>query len=643
MTNKLSASFIKAFGEKTAQLNPKAVVNEETSRTIIERKISELSSKINAARIGGTGHIGKLTEEKALLQHQLASLNETAKIERISEAMDPVNPKAVKKKFDDRKDKDIDNDGDVDSSDEYLHKRRKAISKAMKKEEVELDEVSNAVKDQLGNIDLSIRDWERRWKNKSAGNPNDMKAPQKIQDLKAQKAALMKKHGIKEAVDLDEVGPKMKPDFVKTQRAKDAAHNAAMGRTATGRKKPVRTMTSTQRSMASMKKEELELDEKVNEKAIKKAVDDGKSMDVIVGMFANKRTTNTDEIRQVVKDYMWNKRMKKEEVENLKELTAFEKKLINQMYDKKGNLTPIGKKVMDAGQKKEEVENLKELTAKQRALAKADDEAKSKDKVSLKKAPWDTKEEVAESVGLTQTLIEKALSKKQQMAAGAALAAKRGDADPSELVGASKEMYDSMSEKDLEDFAKTKHKGLPMKKEEVGQIDEASWNYKGGQTYMVGGNLRYDDKIEYKLSKANADILNNYMRQAKSDAERSKVWTIFWDSKETGDKATGPEKAIAFAKKAIKEEVELDEAYTINHKTFSAAVQHAKAQVEKQGYTIDDDEWDRKVAMGPKKPGTGKTNRYTIELMKNGKPTKRMLQMQVYYDEGRYELNMYVS
>ena len=47
------------------------------------------------------------------------------------EAMDPVNKAAVKKKFDDRKDKDIDNDGDVDSSDKFLHKRRKAISKAM--------------------------------------------------------------------------------------------------------------------------------------------------------------------------------------------------------------------------------------------------------------------------------------------------------------------------------------------------------------------------------------------------------------------------------------------------------------------------------------------------------------------------------
>ena len=49
--------------------------------------------------------------------------------------LDPVNPTAVKKKFDDRKDKDIDNDGDVDSTDKYLHKRRKAISKAIKGDE----------------------------------------------------------------------------------------------------------------------------------------------------------------------------------------------------------------------------------------------------------------------------------------------------------------------------------------------------------------------------------------------------------------------------------------------------------------------------------------------------------------------------
>ena len=48
--------------------------------------------------------------------------------------MDKVNKVALGKKFKDRKDKDIDNDGDVDSSDKYLHKRRQAVSKAIKSE-----------------------------------------------------------------------------------------------------------------------------------------------------------------------------------------------------------------------------------------------------------------------------------------------------------------------------------------------------------------------------------------------------------------------------------------------------------------------------------------------------------------------------
>lgn len=45
--------------------------------------------------------------------------------------LDPVDDKANDKKFKDRKDKDIDNDGDVDSSDEYLHKKRKATDDAI--------------------------------------------------------------------------------------------------------------------------------------------------------------------------------------------------------------------------------------------------------------------------------------------------------------------------------------------------------------------------------------------------------------------------------------------------------------------------------------------------------------------------------
>jgi hypothetical protein len=54
-----------------------------------------------------------------------------------------------------------------------------------------------------------------------------------------------------------------------------------------------------------------------------------------------------------------------------------------------------------------------------------------------------------------------AKSKAQQKAAGAALSAKRGDTKKSELKGASKSMYDSMSEFELEYFAKTKRKGKP--------------------------------------------------------------------------------------------------------------------------------------------------------------------------------------
>ena len=58
------------------------------------------------------------------------------------EGMDKVQPKAFKKKFKDRKDKDIDNDGDVDS-DKYLHKRRKAVSKAIAKENLDVGTPEN--------------------------------------------------------------------------------------------------------------------------------------------------------------------------------------------------------------------------------------------------------------------------------------------------------------------------------------------------------------------------------------------------------------------------------------------------------------------------------------------------------------------
>ena len=61
-----------------------------------------------------------------------------------------------------------------------------------------------------------------------------------------------------------------------------------------------------------------------------------------------------------------------------------------------------------------------------------------------------------------------AKSKAQQQAAGAALAAKRGEMKVKDLKGASKSMYESMSESQLEDFAETKREGRPEEKKKAG-------------------------------------------------------------------------------------------------------------------------------------------------------------------------------
>ncbi|MDQ2081084.1 DUF3008 family protein [Xanthobacteraceae bacterium Astr-EGSB] len=56
-----------------------------------------------------------------------------------------------------------------------------------------------------------------------------------------------------------------------------------------------------------------------------------------------------------------------------------------------------------------------------------------------------------------------ARSKKQQMAAGAALSAKRGERSKASLRGASRQMVKSMSEKELDKLASSKRKGLPKR------------------------------------------------------------------------------------------------------------------------------------------------------------------------------------
>ena len=88
----------------------------------------------------------------------------------------------------------------------------------------------------------------------------------------------------------------------------------------------------------------------------------------------------------------------------------------------------------------------------------------------------------------------------------------------------------------------------------------------------------------------------------------------------------------------------LEEKYKIYHKDFSSAVQHARSVALKKGYEVPDDEWDNKVALGPRKPTGGKTNSYSLELTKGDKPQRKKLNMQIYnMDNKGFELNMYIE
>ena len=78
--------------------------------------------------------------------------------------------------------------------------------------------------------------------------------------------------------------------------------------------------------------------------------------------------------------------------------------------------------------------------------------------------------------------------------------------------------------------------------------------------------------------------------------------------------------------------------YEIYHKDFSSAMQHAYKFAKSKGVTVDPKEIDDKVASGPKKPSSGKTNSYIL-----GTNKKQMVHIQVYNTGNKYELNMYID
>jgi len=86
--------------------------------------------------------------------------------------------------------------------------------------------------------------------------------------------------------------------------------------------------------------------------------------------------------------------------------------------------------------------------------------------------------------------------------------------------------------------------------------------------------------------------------------------------------------------------------FEINHNSYVSAMEEAQDYIEKNGYTVSEDEWFHKVSTGPRKPSAGHTNKMSIRIEKNGKEQKKMAHIQVYNRETKikpFELNMYIQ
>jgi hypothetical protein len=132
-----------------------------------------------------------------------------------------------------------------------------------------------------------------------------------------------------------------------------------------------------------------------------------------------------------------------------------------------------------------------------------------------------------------ETVLEMSVSVNQQQAAGAALSAKRGKTDPSKLKGAAREMYDSMTEKQLRDFASTSHEGLPEKVQkesaECGCDDQKKEDTRPLKTKINlvknalrarGLNMSYEPEGEL-VYEGDEDTNNNRAREAGDWRSRS--------------------------------------------------------------------------------------------------------------------------
>jgi len=159
--------------------------------------------------------------------------------------------------------------------------------------------------------------------------------------------------------------------------------------------------------------------------------------------------------------------------------------------------------------------------------------------------------------------------------------------------------------------------GRKLKKEPMTRMDGRTKGYREHRAKLEASRAKRQERLAKKNS-------SNFIEKVKESVIQQEYMSgVGRDAK--------PMAALNAAKSST--------GYDLYHKQFSGAMQHAYKFAKSKGYIVDPKEIDNKVASGPKKPSSGKTNKYIL-----GTNKKQKVHIQVAnLDNKRYELNVYID
>jgi hypothetical protein len=141
-------------------------------------------------------------------------------------------------------------------------------------------------------------------------------------------------------------------------------------------------------------------------------------------------------------------------------------------------------------------------------------------------------------------------------------------------------------------------------------------------------------------------LVKNFDQKKMVTSDKPKVFNSYKDAKKYADESEKYSRNMTsywVSDEKMNAITEAKSDYEVYHKSYTSAIQAARNYAEKKGYEINDDDAFRQIGMGPRKPSEGKTNKFSIELSKDGKVQRKKLQIQVYGMRNSYELNAYIQ